>query len=65
MVQSDRGVEQIAAEHTQPRKRPLLVGTGELAVSGYVCRKDGCEFAGLRHGLPSPHKDSTTIPRPG
>jgi hypothetical protein len=51
----DGGVDQITAERAQPCKRPLLVGTGELAVSGYVCRKDGCEFPGLRHGCPSLH----------
>jgi hypothetical protein len=40
VMQRDGGVEQIAAECAKPRKRPLLVGTGKLAVSGYVCRKD-------------------------
>jgi hypothetical protein len=45
-------IDQIAAERTQPRKRPLLVGTGKLAVSGYISRKNGYEFPGLRHGSP-------------
>jgi hypothetical protein len=49
-MQSDGGVEEIAAERTQPRQRPLLIGSGKLAVSGYVCRSDGREFPGLRHG---------------
>ena len=46
------GIDQIAPERTQPRKRPLLVGTGKLAVSGYVRRKNGCELPGLGHGRP-------------
>jgi hypothetical protein len=53
VMQSDGGVEQIAAERPQPGKRPLLVGTGQLAVSGYVRCENGREFAGLRHGSPS------------
>ena len=52
VMEGDGGVDQIAAERAQPRKRPLLVGTGEPAVSGYVRRKNGCEFPGLRHGSP-------------
>jgi hypothetical protein len=47
----DGGIDQIAAERAQPRKRPLLVGTSELAVSGCI-RKNGCELPGLRHGSP-------------
>jgi hypothetical protein len=38
-MQSDGGVEQITAERPQPRKRPLLIGTGKLAVSDYARRK--------------------------
>jgi hypothetical protein len=34
MMQGNGRLDQIAAQRTQPRKRPLLVGTGELAVSG-------------------------------
>jgi hypothetical protein len=36
-TRSDSGIDQIAA------KRPFLVGTGKPAVSGYICRKNGCE----------------------
>jgi hypothetical protein len=54
VMQSDGGVEQIAAERPQPRQRAILVGSGKLAVSGYVRRKDGREFAGFRHSCPSP-----------
>jgi hypothetical protein len=50
MMQSDGGVEQIAAERTKPRKRPLLVGSGKLAVSGNIGRQNGREFAGLNYG---------------
>ena len=55
------GIDQIAAERAQPRKRPLLVGTGKLAVSGHVRRKNGCEFPGLRHGSTLDHSQSSTI----
>jgi hypothetical protein len=49
VMQSDGGVEQITAERPQPRKRLLLIGTGKLAVSDYVRRKNRREFSGLRH----------------
>ena len=57
--------DQIAPDSTQPRKRPLLVGTGKLAVSGYVRRKNGRELPGLRHGSPFTTKQSSTINRSG
>jgi hypothetical protein len=38
MMHSDGGIDQITAERAQPRKRPLLVGAGELAVSGTTAR---------------------------
>ena len=50
VMHRDRGIEQIAPQPAQPRQRPLLVGTGKLAVSGYVRRQDGRELAGFRHG---------------
>jgi hypothetical protein len=40
----DGGIDQIASERPQAGKRPLLVGTDKLAVSGYIRRKDGCEL---------------------
>jgi hypothetical protein len=46
-----------------PRQRPLLVGTGEPAVSGNIRCKEGCEFPGLRHGSPfTGRQTSTTDP---
>ena len=65
MMHGDGRVDQIAPERAQPRKRPLLVGTGKPAVSGYVRRKNGCEFAGLRHGSPFTTRQSSTINRSG
>jgi hypothetical protein len=50
MMQSNGRIDQIAAERAQPRKRPLLVGTGKLAVSDRIRRKNGCKFPSLRHG---------------
>jgi hypothetical protein len=38
VMQRDGGVEQIAAESAQPRKCPLLVGSGQPAVSGDIRR---------------------------
>src|SRR5690242_8168243 len=55
VVQGNGRIDQVTSESPEPRKRPLLVGTGELAVSGYVRRKNGCEVPGLCHGRPSPH----------
>ncbi len=51
VMQSDSGINQIAAKRTQPRKRPLLVRAGQPAVSDDVRRKDGCELTILRHGF--------------
>jgi hypothetical protein len=61
VMQSDGRVEQIAAERSQPRKRPLLIGTGKLAVSGYVRRENCRELPGLGHECPSRTSQSSTI----
>ena len=37
-------IDQVAPKRAQPRKRPLLVGTGEPAVADYVSRKDRREL---------------------
>ena len=65
MMQSDGRIDQIAAERAQPRKRPLLVSAGKLAVTGYIRREDGCKFPGLRHGSPFTTRQSSTINRSG
>jgi hypothetical protein len=61
VMRGDGGIEQIAPQPAQPRQCALLVGAGKLAVSGYIRRKDGCEFAGLRHGSPFTTRQSSTI----
>ena len=61
MMQGNRRGNQIAPERAQPRKRPLLVSTGKLAVTGYIRREDGCKFPGLRHGSPFTGRQSSTI----
>ena len=48
-MRSDGGIDEVAPQPAQPRKRPLLVGTSKLAVSDYIRRKNGCEFSGLSH----------------
>ena len=40
VMHSDGGIDQIAAERAQPRKRPLLVGAGKFAVSGDIRRQN-------------------------
>jgi len=59
----DGGIDQIAPQPAQPRQRPLLVGTGKLAVSGYIRRKNGCEFPGFRHGSPFTGRQTSTTDR--
>ena len=54
-------IDQIAAERTQPRKRPLLIGASQLAVSDHVRRENGCEFPGLRHDTTLDVSQSSTI----
>src|SRR5262249_18515236 len=60
VMHRNRGIEQIAAERPQPGEGPFLVGGGKLAVSGYICRKYGCEFSRLGHGSPSTGEESIT-----
>jgi hypothetical protein len=40
---------EVPDERPQARKRPLLVGTGELAVPGQIGRGNCRELPGLRH----------------
>jgi hypothetical protein len=63
MMQGNAEVDQIAPECAQPRKRPLLVGTDKLAISGHIFRENGCEFPGLRDGSPSTTRQTSTIAR--
>ena len=56
--------DQIAPERTQPRKRPLLVGSGKLAVSDDICCKNGCELPGLGHGSPLTTRQNSTVAGP-
>jgi hypothetical protein len=39
MMHGDGRIDQIAAQRPQPRQRPLLIGGGKPAVSGYVRRQ--------------------------
>jgi hypothetical protein len=61
-MDTDGGVDQIAAERAHPGKRPLLVAAGELAVSDYVCSEDCCQLPGFCHGCPSPHARLAHLP---
>ncbi len=58
--------DQVAPECPQSSKRPLFVGTGKLAVSGYIRRKNGRELPSLRHIRPfTTRETSTNARRPG
>jgi hypothetical protein len=48
-VDGNRGINQIAAERTQPRQRPILIGASEPAISDYIRSQDGREFPVLGH----------------
>jgi hypothetical protein len=58
-------VDQTAAERAWPRKCPLLVGSCQLAVSGYVCRENCCEFPGPCHECPSRTSQTNMEHQPG
>ena len=61
----DGGIDQVAAEAPQPRKRPLLVGAGEAAVADDVGHQDRRELARLVHssGTPAMRMPSATRSR--
>ena len=65
VMYGDCRVDQIAAERSQPRKGPLLVGASKPAVSDHIRRQNGCEFPGLGHGSPFTTRQSSTINRSG
>jgi hypothetical protein len=50
LVHRDDGVDEIAAECPEPRKRAVFVHPGEPAIAGDVRHQNRCEFARLRHG---------------
>ena len=52
IVDGDYRVDQIAAERSQPRQCPILVGASEPAVSDHVRHQNRCELPGLGHGTP-------------
>ncbi len=49
MVQSDGGIDEVAAEPPKSRKRPLLVGASEAAEADHVSDQDSYKLSGLRH----------------
>src|SRR5271166_311046 len=46
----DGGIDQIAAQTTQPRERAILVRAGEPAVADNICDQNRRDFPGSRHG---------------
>ena len=51
-MQSDGGIDEVAAQSPEPRKRPVLIGPGEPAVADHVCDQYGRDLARLAHGEP-------------
>ena len=52
VMESDGGVDKVAAQRPQARERALFVGAGEPAVADDVCDKNRRELSGLGHGAP-------------
>jgi hypothetical protein len=52
VMHGDCRVNQIAAERSQPRKCPILVGASKSAVTHHIGGQDCYEFAGFDHGTP-------------
>ena len=53
VVRVDRGVDQVASQAPEPRKRALFVSAGETAVADNVRDQDRRDFPRSRHGAPS------------
>jgi hypothetical protein len=50
----DGGVDEVAAEAPEARKGPVLVSTGEPAVTDNVSNQDRCKFPSLGHSSGTP-----------
>ena len=48
-----RGIDQIAAQHPEPRQRSLLVRPGEPAVADDISDQDRSDLPRFRHGVAS------------
>ena len=59
-MRGDRGIDQIAAQHPQPRERSLLVGAGEPAVADNIGDQDRSDLPRFRHGVASGYGDGIT-----
>ena len=62
MMGVDRGVDQIAAQASEPRQRAILVRAGESAVADNIRDHDRRDFPGSRHGGPSGTTQTSTKP---
>ena len=52
VMHGDCGINQIAAQRSQPRKNALLVRSGEPAVADHIGNQDRRDLPGLAHGAP-------------
>jgi hypothetical protein len=59
-VHSDRGIDEVAPEGTEPRERAVLVSAREPAVSNNIRRKDRSKLSLLGHRATSP--DAHALP---
>ena len=62
MMGVDRGVDQIAAQASEPRQRAILVRAGESAVADNIRDHDRRDFPGSRHCGPSGTTQTSTKP---
>jgi hypothetical protein len=60
MMHGDCGIDQIAAQRTQPRQRSIFVGAGESAIADHIRDQDRRNFPGLAHGAPSSVEENST-----
>ena len=52
VMQGDGGIDEVAAQSPEPRKRTVLIRPGEPAVADYVRDQDRSDLARLAHGEP-------------
>ena len=60
VVDRDGGIDQIAAQRSQPREDAILVRSGQTAVAGDVGNHNRCYFPGFAHGAPLSRRHTST-----
>ena len=65
VMSGDRRVDEIAAQPSEARKGPILVGTGEPAITDDIRNQDRRELSGLAHCAPPAVRQISTNAGPG